>query len=297
MSNRRLAICPDDKIPMRTVTQPDLTYDECEKCGGLYFDQGALNQLITSVSGDVEKASLIDLDPVVDNHPLRACPVAPEHTMKKIEFLVHTDIVLDYCEACQGFFLDKGELEKANESLRDSALGRESDEFRKTVDGYLVVGKYNRGVSAAQAASVLGQGYAIPVKYISIGVYFPSPLGLGLVVTRETFPHRLGRFFGLNKEDLKTGDASFDDIFLVKAKKSEKALKALNPDVRARMSDFLRQENSVLQPDGSELVLNDQGLFYSEGPYSEEMEIDLESQAKPLVAALLETAQRLKASV
>ncbi len=297
MPNRRPAICPDDRIPMRTVSQPDIVYDECEKCGGLYFEQGELNQLITSVSGDVEKSSLIDVNPVVDNHPVRACPVAPDHKMKKIEFLVHTGIVLDYCESCRGFFLDKGELEKANESLEDAALGREPEEFRKTLDGFLVVGKFNRGVSAAQAASVLGQEFAVPVKYISIGVYFPKPLELGLVVTRETFAHRLGRFFGLRSGDLRTGDSAFDDAFLVKANQGERALKALNPDVRNRLTDFLRRENSVLQPDGSELTVNDRGIFYSEGPYSDEMPVKLEAQSEAVVSALLETAKRLRNSL
>ncbi len=48
--------------------------------------------------------------------------------MKKVEFVIYTNIILDYCERCRGFWLDgrelgriNGEVRKLNAASRDAS--------------------------------------------------------------------------------------------------------------------------------------------------------------------------------
>ncbi len=61
-------------------------------------------------------------------------------------------------------------------------------------------------------------------------------LGAGLLVRRETAMDRVRTFFG--GQDLRTGDAVFDPAFLVQAAEAERAIAALDGDVRALLLEL-----------------------------------------------------------
>ncbi|MDX1708923.1 MAG: zf-TFIIB domain-containing protein [Desulfobacterales bacterium] len=52
-----------------------------------------------------------------DNFPKCSCPKCQSQKMKKINLLRLSDIIFDFCPKCEGFFLDKGELDAMNAEL------------------------------------------------------------------------------------------------------------------------------------------------------------------------------------
>ncbi len=84
----------------------------------MFLDQGELNRLGGPSDGDLE-FSTIDLDSFEhpDAHGRIDCPRdgAP---MVKVDFNIDTEIILDYCRQCRGFWLDAGELEQIRAEVR-----------------------------------------------------------------------------------------------------------------------------------------------------------------------------------
>lgn len=99
----------------------------CERCGGLFLHRGELNKIAEPTAGDLEFSTVHD-DPLrhEDAWGPTACPDCRDQTMKKVDFNIYTDIILDYCEGCGGFWLDGRELDRINEEVR--ALNESSRE-------------------------------------------------------------------------------------------------------------------------------------------------------------------------
>ena len=51
------------------------------------------------------------------SEPLRQCPRCENQPLLKAFFLAYSDILLDHCENCHGFWLDGGEFKRINEEL------------------------------------------------------------------------------------------------------------------------------------------------------------------------------------
>ena len=62
----------------------------------------------------------MDLDTFThaDGYGPASCP-NDGAAMKKVNFNIHTDIILDFCPNCGGFWLDRGELERINSEVRE----------------------------------------------------------------------------------------------------------------------------------------------------------------------------------
>ena len=96
--------------------------DVCTQCGGMFFEHGQLTRAAAPTAGDIEY-STVDLDTFehADRYGPTTCPQcsAPPSVMRKVEFNIHTGIILDYCERCRGFWLDGRELNRINEEVRE----------------------------------------------------------------------------------------------------------------------------------------------------------------------------------
>lgn len=90
-----------------------LSYDVCEKCGGLWLDKGELDKMAFQVMGDIEYCSR---DEVKGAEETRNCPRCNVH-LHKVSFLGDDKIILDRCENCSGFWLDGGQLEIIDDNL------------------------------------------------------------------------------------------------------------------------------------------------------------------------------------
>jgi Zn-finger nucleic acid-binding protein len=93
-----------------------IAYDICEACGSLWLDAGELDKMAFKVDGSIEYCSKDKLEDA--GKPGKQCPRCDETTLDKVSF-IGSDIVLDRCKNCGGFWLDGGELDLVNRKLED----------------------------------------------------------------------------------------------------------------------------------------------------------------------------------
>ncbi len=111
--------CPrcDRETEVQRVRATDV--NSCPGCKGMFLDRGDLNKVAEPITGDLE-FSTVDLDSFKhpDSHGPTQCPRCETAVMKKVEFIIYTNIILDYCEQCRGFWLDGRELDRINGEVR-----------------------------------------------------------------------------------------------------------------------------------------------------------------------------------
>ena len=92
-----------------------IDYDMCDGCGGLWLDRGELDRLAFQVEGSAEASSG---EPAAGtDEPARNCPRCDGVALDKVKFLDASDITLDRCGNCGGFWLDGGEIDLINTEL------------------------------------------------------------------------------------------------------------------------------------------------------------------------------------
>ncbi|MFP4026161.1 MAG: zf-TFIIB domain-containing protein [Candidatus Brocadiia bacterium] len=95
----------------------EISYDTCPECGSLWLDAGELDKMAFQVEGSIEYSSQEETQGTVTD---RRCPRCKNVVMGKVNFLGSTDIFLDRCPCCGGFWLDGGELDILNLELEDT---------------------------------------------------------------------------------------------------------------------------------------------------------------------------------
>jgi Zn-finger nucleic acid-binding protein len=110
--------CPRDPSAELVKLLGDAEAFTCDRCYGMFFTAGELDRLAEPHQGSLEY-STVDLDRQshADRYGPASCP-ADGTAMKKVDFNIYTDIILDYCPTCGGFWLDGGELERINSEVR-----------------------------------------------------------------------------------------------------------------------------------------------------------------------------------
>jgi len=91
-----------------------IAYDICEACGSLWLDAGELDKLAFQVDGSIEYCSKDEVEGSPE--PCKECPRCDETTLDKVSF-IGSEIVLDRCRNCGGFWLDGGELDLINREI------------------------------------------------------------------------------------------------------------------------------------------------------------------------------------
>ena len=100
-----------------------LTYEVCERCGGMWLDRGELDKLAYQTPGSVEVCSveMLHEELKISRHPYQPFPPpclrCTGQTMVKMHFMGESRILLDYCETCGGLWVDGGELAKINQYI------------------------------------------------------------------------------------------------------------------------------------------------------------------------------------
>jgi len=110
--------CPRPPSQVLVKLLGDAEAWSCDLCAGIFFTAGELDRLAEPHQGSLEFSS-VDLDSFSHSDPELAavCP-ADGTVMRKVGFNIYTDIILDYCPTCGGFWLDGGELERINTEVR-----------------------------------------------------------------------------------------------------------------------------------------------------------------------------------
>lgn len=93
-----------------------ISYDMCEACGSLWLDATELDKTAFQVTGSIEYSSTDEAEGI--REPLKKCPRCEDTALNKVYFLEYSDILLDRCRNCGGFWLDGGELDLVNKELQ-----------------------------------------------------------------------------------------------------------------------------------------------------------------------------------
>lgn len=100
------------------VISQSLEVDQCFICGGVWFDRGELDKYTT------EKVTIINapsvdraLDKELDAKQGK-CPRCSV-TMKKMPYEKEPSITIDFCEKCEGIWLDSTEIDRVERANKD----------------------------------------------------------------------------------------------------------------------------------------------------------------------------------
>jgi len=95
--------------------------DVCPSCQGIWLDNRELKKLDDNFFVDVEAVEFEQVEATADDAQLSCprCEGAP--ALSKVKPKQFGDVVVDTCSACNGFWLDKGELDKMRD-ISDQAL-------------------------------------------------------------------------------------------------------------------------------------------------------------------------------
>jgi Zn-finger nucleic acid-binding protein len=112
--------CPNDCGVLTNREVGGAAVALCARCGGMFLAPGELNRVAGHTAGDLEY-STVDLDTFQhdDDHGPVACPANTSHFMKKVEFNILSNIILDFCDECGGFWLDGRELLRIREEVNE----------------------------------------------------------------------------------------------------------------------------------------------------------------------------------
>lgn len=258
--------CPSCQSDLQTIKCPDMEYLQCVKCRGIYLEKNELNILATGESGDIEFCS-IDTDPHNDKYPARIC-IHCNNQMRKINLLEFSNIIFDYCETCDGFFLDNGELDEMNDYLKSISPSGSSEEFRGTINDILIR-------ADIQSSFELGVTGGLPIESIStqnfliISAYYNNPLNIDLSITQNTILHRLLKVISKRYYNVCiTGNHQFDSHFSIIAKDEDILKKYFNSETTSMIMDFIKTSPHVYSLMGKISFLDDR-IIYKEGPYSD----------------------------
>jgi uncharacterized protein len=116
---KRTLSCPRDASLIARQVINGAEVDVCAQCGGMFLERGELNRVAEPTEGDIE-FSTVDLDTFQheDGYGPINCP-NDGSAMSKVEFNIYTNIILDYCQSCHGFWVDARELARINEEVRE----------------------------------------------------------------------------------------------------------------------------------------------------------------------------------
>ncbi len=112
--------CPRNHGELRECEVNEAMISICGECGGMYLEHGELNRVAGPTKGDLE-FSTVDLDTFQheDDYGPIGCPRDGGKPMKKVEFNILSNIILDYCDTCLGFWVDGRELARIQEEVRE----------------------------------------------------------------------------------------------------------------------------------------------------------------------------------
>ena len=102
--------CPKCDTELAATTIQGIELDRCTGCDGVWFDEKELDNVLQLKSSDIRPLRGGRLREDANRKPGK-CP-RDGNTLARIRSPRNTDIVVDACPACNGIWLDGGELER-----------------------------------------------------------------------------------------------------------------------------------------------------------------------------------------
>jgi len=141
-------ICPNDGAQMHQVKIManyglPLFLDQCEKCGGIWFDE---SELYRAKLGEAEKIDSLNADILIAATPVdnsvHKCPKDAANLSRFADKNFPSGIIVERCPICNGFWLNRGGFTQyqnfRQEFLRSKAAHSEDKKLQKEVEAVLV---------------------------------------------------------------------------------------------------------------------------------------------------------------
>lgn len=117
--------CPLDNVDMLDKQGDGFTYHQCPTCEGMWMRHRALRTLVQKYEPDADLAMPRPEDayeafhsPEYDTNHITKCPLDGS------DYYEHAfgSVMLDICPTCDGVWMDKGEMEKIREELKNHEI-------------------------------------------------------------------------------------------------------------------------------------------------------------------------------
>jgi Zn-finger nucleic acid-binding protein len=123
--------CPNCEMPLRRFNIGSVSLDECSRCRGIWFDKKELEEAKDEIDPDLRWMDLQiwSRQPrfEVSDQP-RSCPRCKHVKMQMIAYQ-EPQIEILYCSACEGIWLDAGDLKKMISALQNEADRRPAPDY------------------------------------------------------------------------------------------------------------------------------------------------------------------------
>jgi Zn-finger nucleic acid-binding protein len=165
-------LCPNDSTEMRQVKTVGhyggpIIIDQCEKCGGIWFDE---SELFRAKQGEAEKIEMLDTEILrapskFENSPL-ICPRDKAAMHRFTDKYFPQDIVLVRCPLCHGIWLNRGMFTKyqqfRQELMRPKKKSPQDEGMKESIAQ--LIASYESGRST-ETLRKLGDFLSTPIEF------------------------------------------------------------------------------------------------------------------------------------
>ncbi len=139
--------CPRCGDSFNTFEFRGIDLDKCNKCNGLWFDEGELKKIekMELTGTDLSKLDVNNHGKLEFNTGSGKCPKC-ENPLVEINFMYESKIKVDACEVCGGLWLDEGELIEIIKYL--SEKGENKEEMAEYMKAYELAAKEGKKTDA-----------------------------------------------------------------------------------------------------------------------------------------------------
>lgn len=123
--------CPSCDVKLVQHELGRVVVDECPSCGGIWFEKGELGLAKDSVDGDLNwlDFKVWKSGDLIADRTSSPCPSCGGRTV--LLTCGETGVSVDYCETCQGSWLEKGEFEKLIAALEEEVNDLSFSDYAK----------------------------------------------------------------------------------------------------------------------------------------------------------------------
>lgn len=125
--------CPNCGKELKTTTYLGLKIEECNSCGGMWFDRDELRRAKDNQDADLQwlDFELFEdkKEKYVERPGKKFCPKDNAKLVSKN--YAESKVSIDVCEMCQGVWLDKAEFKKIIKYLENIVTSKPANEYAK----------------------------------------------------------------------------------------------------------------------------------------------------------------------
>jgi len=163
--------CPNEKAAMHPVRVPShygqqVTIDQCEGCGGIWFDAFELFKVKLGQAQEIEPldSDRLRTPSAIDNPGLR-CPRDQTALIHYQDPHFPRELILTRCPKCQGFWLNRGEFTRYQETRQKMMRARRNTpEDQRLGEEVKRLLKLNRDSGSTEALGKLGAFLSSPAQ-------------------------------------------------------------------------------------------------------------------------------------